>query len=722
MNDIIKFKAKIKNKCYEKNDFKIYSCTIDSNEFPDIKTHPLYKTISILGDLENLILDTTYNIEAIPNLNKNKEICYHVQKIYKNKPTTLAETKTFLKEIITEKQTETLLKSYPNIINMIMENNLSEIDLNKTKGIKEKTFSDIKEKVVSNFCLTEIINEYSKFDINMNVLKKLYNKYSSINVIKDKLKNEAYKCLCGISGVGFKKADSIILKMNKDMINSKQRLEACIYYLLKQAESNGNTYMELKELHGECANLVPESISHFIEALNSENLYLDKKNKLVANIKTYECEVYIADKLREMLDKNNELKIEHSKYSKDLTQEQAQALENLCKYNVSLLIGFAGTGKSHSTRSIINMLDENNKSYLLLAPTGKSSKVLSEYTGKEAKTVHRGLEFNPQKGWGFNEKNQLPYDIIIVDEFSMLDILLFKNLLNAIDIDRTRILFIGDSSQIPSVSAGNISYDMSNSKIIPKTTLTKVFRYKDGGLAKVASDIREGKKFIDNEFFGVKNFGINKDYNLISITQEESIDEVLKIYKKLIKNGKSVDDVMALSAMNKNNYGTTEINKLIQQEINPRKENDKYIKYGDIEFRLGDKVIQIVNNYKARKDGWYEDVSVFNGNTGKIIYIDGFEMKVDFGDNVIVYEKDDVDQLRLGYCISIHKSQGSQSKNVILINPKSHKYFLNRNLLYTAITRASERVYHITTCDVINNCLNKSINLTRKTFLKELLT
>ena len=723
LEQILKFDGIIQKLIFGKDNFKIYSVFVDENKYPNLKYHPEYKTITITGDTGELDIGTEYHIESLEQAPKKYGYSYLIKKIYRDKPKSKTAIKSFLHEVLNANQAETLYNAYPNIVELILDGKDDIVDLNKLKGIKEKSYAKIKTKIINDFRLVDLISEYSDYGISMNVLKKLHTKYNSIESIKEKLKDEPYKCLCDLSGISFKKADAIIIKINPDMLYASQRLESCIDFVLKENESQGNTYMDLKELHEKCSELTSECINFFLTTIqNNVNLYLDKVNKRIAKQQTYECEVYIAEKLKEMLSNSNQFNIDYDKYNKDLTSEQSKSLLNLCKYNVSLLIGFGGTGKTFTTKSIINMLKDNNKSFLLLAPTGKASKVLSEYTNEKSYTIHRGLGYKPQIGFEFNENNPLLYDVIVVDEFSMVDIFLFKNLLKAIDVNKTKILFIGDSAQIPSVSAGNISFDMTNSDIIPKTILTRVFRYKDGGLAKVASDVREGKKFIDNDFIGIKNFGINKDYNLISVSQEESIDKILKIYKKLIENGKSTDDIMVLSAMNKNNYGTTEINKLIQQEINPRKEDDKYFKYGDIEFRQGDKVIQVVNNYKARKDGWYEDVAVFNGNTGKVIYVDGFEMKVDFGDNVIVYEKDDLEQLRLGYCISIHKSQGSQNKNVILLTPKSHKYFLNKNLLYTGLTRASERVYHICSTDVINTCLHKNINLSRKTFLKELLT
>jgi RecD/TraA family predicted helicase len=725
---IVKFIGEIDRCVFSSNDFKIYGVNIDYNFNADVYEKlkfNKYGNISILGDLSDLDLGCLYNIEAVEQQAKNKDYgCqYLVKKIWRDKPTSESSTKKFLNEILTSKQTETLFNAYPNIIDMIMKN--EPVDLNKTKGIKNKMFQKIRNKVINEFCLIDLINEYAEYGISLSVLKKLYDKYTSINKVREKIKNDPYTCLCELSGIQFIKADSIILKINPSMRIAKQRLESCILYLLEQNENDGNTKMDLKTLYSKCHELVPETMDMFLDVVeNNSNIYLDKENKVIANNKAYICEKYIADILQNMINMQSPLFIDYKQYIKfngvELTEQQQNALKNLCEYKVSLLAGYAGSGKSQTTKAIINMLDDNNFTYLLLAPTGKSAKVLSEYTDREASTIHRGLKYNPELGWVYNQNNKLDCDVVICDEASMVDIYLMEHLLDAIDINKTRLLFIQDPEQIPSVSAGNVSYDMLQSKIIPTTTLTHIFRYGEGGLMNVATKVRNGEKYIDSNFTGIQNYGINKDYSLISIPQESTLEYISKLYKKLINDGITIDDIMILSCYNKGDYGTVNINKIIQNIINPYNSNKHEIKYGEHVYREGDKVIQVVNNYTAVNDN-YDPTDIFNGNMGIIKSIMNGEIFVDYGDKIIVYNSDELSQIKLSYSISIHKSQGSSARYVILITPKSHKFFLNKNLLYTGLTRAKERVFHICTPDVINSSLKKCINYDRQTFLQELL-
>lgn len=675
-----------------------------------------YGNISIVGDLPTLKEEVEYEIECVPVMGKYG-MQYVVQKISRDKPTTPDQMANFLKEVLTERQANTLLDAYPNIVDMIIKN--EEVDLSKTKGIKEKLFAKIKEKVVADFCLLELVDKYSSFGISMSIIKKLYRRYKSVERVVEKMEKDPYDCLCKISGIGFKTADVSILKFKPELLSSTQRMTSCIEYHLDENEKTGSTMMKETALYNQCDDLVRESMRYFYDVIgNKERFYIEEKQ--IAKNKTYECEDYIARKVLELIANTNPLKIDYTKYSVidniSLTDQQMQALGNLCRYMISCLGGYAGSGKTQTTKAIIDMLEDNGLTYKLFAPTGRASQVLQEYTNRNASTIHRGLGFNPDLGWKHNKDNPLRCDVLIVDEFSMTDVFLMKHILEAV-AEGTRVVLILDPEQLPSVGAGNVGYDLMKSGLLPVTILTQIFRYGEGGLMQVATDIRDGVKYINNGFVGVKSFGINKDYSLISADQTESMSYIRNIITELLKRGNDLKDIIVLSAMNKGDYGTVAINQTIQQHINPPRDGVNEIVHRHTTFREGDRVMQIKNNYSAITEQYGETV-IFNGDIGTVKFIKDDIMVVEYGDKSILYEDDDFDKLVLGYCITIHKSQGSAFKHVILVNPKAHKFFLNKNLLYVGVTRAKERVYHITTPDVINSSIKKQIIRNRLTMLK----
>jgi ATP-dependent exoDNAse (exonuclease V) alpha subunit len=261
---------------------------------------------------------------------------------------------------------------------------------------------------------------------------------------------------------------------------------------------------------------------------------------------------------------------------------------------------------------------------------------------------------------------------------------------------------------------------MINSGIIPMTRLTKVFRYGEGGLLQVATKIRNGEEFVSNSCDEIMTLGLKGDYSLIPIDDDSMQDFIIGIYEKLLNSGNSPLDIMVLSAKNVHENGTIEINKALQERINPHQEGKSYVKFGDNVFRVGDIVIQGKNNYKALNDN-YEVKTITNGDIGKIIQIDWSCVYIQYQKDVIVYAKDELDQIDLAYCISIHRSQGRGVKNVILSTPVSHKWNLNRNMMYVGATRAKEKLFHLSLPSTINYAITKSIEMNRNTFLMDLL-
>ena len=730
---------------FNSDEFKIYGCSVNSFEYPDIHIGK-YGTCSLKGNFQELNLGVEYMVRA-KEVSDKYGIGYNVINIKREKPTSLAATRTFLYEILTVNQADTLLSVYPDIVDRIMNDRLENIDLNKTKGIKEYTFNVIKQKVIENFKLADLVEEFRGL-FSLSIIKKLYDKYPSVEKIREVIREEPYECLCRLSGIGFKTADQLLLTLEKeskecegtsknpilhfgfDLKPSYQRAKACVDYLLDENETNGNTYMYVGDLKKQFEILVPEAISNLPIILKGDNdVIFDRELLSVCRKETYETEKYIANKIKDGMSINSEWNCEYQNYTKlegfELTEDQKKTSEYMCKHNLAMLVGYGGAGKSSSTKAFVNMLDDYNKSYLLLAPTGRAAKVLSGYIGKEAMTIHRGLGFYPGHGWSYNEEHPLMYDVVIVDEFSMVDIFLFRHLLEAIDFNHTKLLLIGDDAQIPSVGAGNVLYDLLCYNKIPTIILNKIFRYGKGGLSTVATDTRESKEYLDKNKSGMQIFGDDQSYIFMPLSQDKLVDYAVNVYQSVIKQGYDVEDIALLSCYNVGDYGTVELNKRLQEAVNP--DPEAKITFGDSEFRLDDIVMNYVNDYKAIiYDEEYLDENnttfIANGESGKVIKILKDAMVIDYDGTLIYCPKGSMKNIRLAYAISTHKSQGGQFKIVILITPRAHTYMLNSNLLYVGISRAKEKCYHLGEIRTVNLALKKKENFDRKTLLQKFLS
>ena len=736
-NERFKFKGRVVRAIYKSDNFSVYAMDVDKMDYPNIKQNK-YNNVSVSGELYDLITDVEYEIEAIEQDTKYGT-SYKVIKIKRDEPTTIEETYSFLKEVLTENQAQTLIDEYPNIIQLVKEGRINEVDVKKLKGIGEKSLEKIKNRIVENFYLIDLVTEFGSI-LSLSMLKKIYDKYSSIELLRKKLRLEPYTTLTRVSGIGFKKADDIILSLQKENIvkfecedirTSTDRCLSCILYLLEENENNGHTKMLLPELRRQCLEMVGECADHFADVIKNKDIYYDKITMDVALRNTYECEKYIANKFKEALSKNIYWDIDYKQYKHiddlELTDKQNEVLNMVCNHNIGLLIGYAGAGKSTSMKALVKMLDDNKKSYILLAPTGRASKVLKKSTNRYASTIHRGLMYNPSKNppWTYNEDNKLYKDIVIVDESSMVDVFLMKHLLEAIDFNRTKLLLVGDPKQASSIGAGSMFNDAITSNIIPCIMLDTIFRYSSGGLLKVATDVRNQKIYLPKDNSKIVQLGENRDYTFIKSNNEEVIKDVLNVYKKLLSQGYTTDDLQVLSAYNIGDYGSIVLNNYIQKIANPNYGSDNYLAMNDKNqtvFYEGDIVIQKKNNYSAKIYN-EDDNEAFcaNGDIGRIIKIVENVAIIKFDDIVVEYTKNDMADVRLAYSISYHSSQGGSIRVPIIITPSQHTYFLNSNLIYVALTRTQEKCFHIGSEKTVNIAIKKSEDLSRRTFLFDLL-
>ena len=634
-----------------------------------------------MGEIHELDYNTPYVFTGIPQKGGKYGVTYRIISYRRNKPKTQQEVYTFLQSILTSNQADVLYKEYPDIIERVTEN--KPVDLSRLKGIGEATFIKIKDKIIENFMLLDLINEF-KGCLSLSLLRQMYDKYTNIEIIRSKIIKDPYKFLCELSGVGFKTADEILLNLEKtgsikfeyDLKTSLQRCTSCISYCLRENENNGSTRIELVELSKHVKNTTPECFQHFVEAIKNPMFYVgsdDHEETSVSLVQTYNVEKYIYNTIKNSTNIDNKWHFDIEKYrtvnDSKLTDSQMNALKNLCENQFSILVGYSGTGKSYSVQAITNMLREEGRTFTMMAPTGKASKVLSAYTGYNVTTIHMGLGFIPPDQWSFNETNKIKSDVIIVDESSMIDIFLFKRLISAIDFQRTKLLLIGDPAQLPSVSCGNLLHDLLALKFVKRTMLTEVFRYGEGGLMKVATDVRNCKQYIDKMDGRTKVFGDNKDYIFMNFDKQSGLEVLLQTYKTALQKY-DVKDVSVLMAYRKGEFGTVNVNKMLQKiaNKNARENNEEYVEAKGTKFYVGDIVMQTRNNREARlvreeqfgnNEIYYEQsdtmVMIANGESGVIEVIQDGLVVINFNGLRIAYEKKDMQDVDLGFSCTVHK-------------------------------------------------------------------
>lgn len=734
-NKSIEFVGRVINQIYSAEDFKMYACEVNREKYPNVKFGKFGNAV-IAGNLHSLTPGVEYLIKATEK-NSNRGYMYNVINIRKTDLKTEGDVYEFLQEILTFRQASELYKYYPNIVELVMNGESDQkVDLSKLNGIKEYTFERIKDKIVENFALFDLVSEFGGV-LTISMMKKLYERYPSIEKIRSELRNKPYKCLVNLSHVGFKTADTMLLKLEKegklefasDLKTSKDRCMACMTYLLEKNEEEGNTRMSIPELRKQVLKLCPACAHHFVDCINgNKDIYYSKETMDIALMSTYQTELKIAITILDGLKKKQEWDIDWKSYRDKgefpLSNEQLSSLGNVCNEQISILCGFAGSGKTATTNTLIKLLEDNNKTYMLCSPTGRASKVLSGYTGRPAGTIHRQYQYNPKDGWGYNEEKKVDVDMVICDESSMTDIFLFLHLLEGIDFNRTKLFIIGDPAQLCSVSAGNVLNDLISSKVVPTTTLSKIFRYGEGGLMQVATDTRNGKTFLKEKTEGFQFFGNNKDYAFLQCSNENIIKRTVALYEKLLQQGYKPEDIMVLTSQNKGDYGTIEINRQLQKVANKNYGSNKNMKMGDSIYYLDDLTMQIQNNYKAivyNEDefGFSDEIQtlIANGELGVIKDIDSSHVVIDFDGTLIRYKKEDMQNVTAGYCLTTHKSQGGSAKIVVFLTPSAHTFMLSSNLLYVGLTRTKEKCFHLGDMTTVNRAIKKKENVNRNTFL-----
>lgn len=708
--------------------FGIYGCEVNPDDQHKVKMNK-WGNISIKGVAPKLNHGEEYTAIVKEDTNSKYAGSYELVTIKQDRPTTIAEQRSFLETILTVNQVENIYKVYKeedDVVGMIEK---GEFDYEKVNGLGAKTFEKLHKKVMENIDMSEVLTFLSQYGIKYNMIAKLVKEYNNPQIVIQKIQENPY-VLTEIKGIGFKKADEIAKAVGYDM-HSPHRIASAIKYIIGEENQSGHSWIAYKPLLNRAIELLNINKSYIEDVLNDTPKNIVRVDDRYTTTFIYGAEQEVALRMTEMklqsekIFETEELDMFLNEYclenEVELEENQRQFFHDWNENQILLLIGGGGMGKSWLQRILLELIAKKNYRVALLAPTGKASKVMTGYTGRQASTIHRkaGVFGEDESG-----SKVIDEDVIIVDESSMCDVLILQKFFKALTNHNARVLFVGDDFQLPSVGVGNFLYDVIHSTQIKVSKLKKVFRQAEGGILNVATDTREGKAFLNDTDQGRIVFG--KDCVFWCVDSQFVRDGVIANYKKVIQRFNQ-DDVVILTPTNKGKLGTVELNKEIQKIANPasatKKEKSVGAKGFETIFRVGDSVMNTVNTYGIETlDGGEADI--FNGDTGKIVDIDdekkAFVVEID-GIKVLIKFGVVLTNLQHAWVTTIHKSQGSQYKVVIVIADKSMTYQLNANLLYTGFSRAKDYMLVLTQAQTVNRALKKFANMERRSFMQEFL-
>ena len=559
------------------------------------------------------------------------------------------------------------------------------------EGIGAKKLAVITESFYEEKQVNDLALDLETHGVSGRYAARLVQKYGEEALYV--LTEEPYRMIAEIDGIGFKTADQIALAYGMDP-QSPERLAAGLTYVLQDMTQNGHVCIPDRELVYR-ASLILRAEQLMLRDVLTEALAMGQLcaddyggETYVYTLQAYEEERGVAERIREMAAYTPPKPRRHVELFLDRWQEscqfqlaegQREAVSQSLQSGMLVITGGPGTGKTTVVQAIIRLAEQEGLRIVLCAPTGRAAKRLAETTERKAKTIHRLLVPEGFAGgrqvFEYNETKQLPADLVIVDEVSMLDMEMLYHLLQALS-PRCRCILVGDADQLPSVGAGAVLHDIIQSEILPVVRLQTIFRQKEGGrIVTNAHLINGGRLPVVNE---------DEEFRFVEIEREEQgADVICRLYAAETAEAGDKFAVQVLSPMYKNPCGVDNLNAVIQSAVNGPQKGKGEHKAGKMTFRTGDKVMQKQNNY---------DKGVFNGDIGEIFAVQDDIVYVRYPEQDVKYEGKEIDEITLAYAITVHKSQGSEYHTVIMTLVNSHGIMLQRNLLYTAVTRAKGKV------------------------------
>lgn len=584
--------------------------------------------------------------------------------------------------------------------------------LYEVPNIGRKRVAKIRESWEKQKDIKNVMLFLQGYGVSTAYAAKIYREYGKESI--DKVRENPYRLADDIWGIGFKTADGIAAKMGYGK-EDPRRCRSGILYTLGQLSDEGHVYAGEEQLVKTAGQLLEAGETAIRDTLagmlQAEDLILDKDAIYLPPF--YHAECGTSRRLRDLAQSTGRSLFDGLFDPSSLTAEtgieydevQLAAIRQAVTSKVMVLTGGPGTGKTTTTQGIIAALKKAGLRVLLAAPTGRAAKRMSEATGMEAKTIHRLLEYNPQDGYKRNDENPLEGDALIVDECSMIDILLMNNLLKAVPVGM-RLVFVGDIDQLPSVGAGNVLRDIIDSQRIPVVRLVRIFRQaQKSRIVMNAHTINQGR-------FPDTSNGRDTDFFFMREDDpERAAETIVRLVKERLPRAyrESPDRIQVLTPMQRGVVGAANLNLLLQQALNP---SGPSLNRGGYTYRQGDRVMQQRNNY---------DKDVFNGDLGYIREVDTEErtLKVDFDGKWVEYDVTELDELTLAYATTIHKAQGSEYPIVVMPVLMTHFVMLQRNLIYTGITRAKKICVLIGAMKALAYAVRNVSVLKRNTSLRE---
>lgn len=706
---------------YTEDDIPFYT-NGEANKFDN--SGEKKKFCNIVGKMQQLSIGGEYQIKAKYEYNKQYGHQYKPLSIYALVPQTKEMQLLFLKTIIPEWMAENLINEYPNLVNDVANGTLKEIDYSKIKGVREITWNKVKEKIINNYLISDILMLLKPLGVTYTMIKKLLSDEPNPVLLKREIEKNPW-VLTRVDNLGFKRVDDLALKLKPELIDSTQRLVAFIQYYFKDlGESKGHTWCSEKILRAAISNNIYECCNKVDWLLeNNDFLHIDNGRiglkyyydiemqiyHLILNKSKIETTINISD---EAIDKA----IKHAEEEQgfDYVVEQLDTIHKSLHRTVSLITGKAGTGKTSIMRAIVKAYMENNYMMTASALSAMAAQRITEVTEFPAMTIHRTLGCQGLNDFTYNKDNHLITDVAFLDEGSMVNASLFLHWLEAIG-DNTRIIISGDHKQLPPIGFGNVFSDlieMFDESVVSK--LIKPMRQAEkSGILVDANKIRENINPISEKLQPRIIHGELQDMYYMFRTNRQSLFNIaVKTFIKSVESD-GIDNVVIAVPRRKDCLNSTnEINKVIQNEL--LGDVLESIEGFDTTFKLGAKVMQTVNDY---------DKNVFNGEIGYVTKIseryDGKKKEeycevtyTDiFGkDKIIEYTKKELAALDLAYAMTVHKLQGAGRKTVIGIIDNTHHQLLDNCMLYTLLTRAKKRCLLLAEPEAFLQCIRTSHN------------
>lgn len=708
--NIIECVATVKKVRFYKDNFGIIICSIDNMKSGKLADTLSLSEVTFKGTMPLPIVNSAYNIKAEYVCDLKWGDQYNIISMFTAVSFDTAEgKKEFLETIFSPLQIENMYDALEDPFTALDTRNYAE--LVKIKGCGMVRCSEWADRFAKNIGMARILIELSELDLTNKMVKKLLDKYKSPDVVVEKVKDNPYVLCTEVKGIGFKKADEIAMKEGINP-HGTQRIKAYINYYLTECAEGGQSWITPDHLLGAILDALGDDVPDKMitkslrELTDEKKLWVSEDKNKIGLQYYYDLAVKIATELIRLRDAECNFKYDgwedvikrnESLQGWEYTDEQIEAIKSSFTNNVMIITGYGGTGKSNTVSAILNIF--KNNSHVICALSGKASSVLSEYTGQEGFTIHRLLGFptGDKQGFTYHDDNPLPYDIVVVDEISMIDAKLFYALLRAIPTG-SKIIMLGDDGQLESIGCGNVASNMLSSPEIHHNILTKIHRQAaKSAIITESIKARRGIPLIPKDWTGTEIRGELKDFNLICYSDaSNTYYKILEEFQKLKSqpNFNIMETQIIVPMKTRGIASVGQLNDILQELCNPhdkkKKETTAFRNGRQQIIREGDKVICKKNNYRTTPN-------IFNGSTGilKRFAFDEYGEPVwiiDFrGIGEVVIPDDYWDTIELNYCGTVHSNQGSQYDNVIVGLDFGAYALLTRELVYTAITRAKKK-------------------------------